>query len=146
MKLNAEIVDERGDGGVYGEEDKPDEEGSWDGEDGVFGPDVGDEGRFTQHDEEDGRVGGGAPKPVAGNLAVGEDEVVFEEEGREKIGEEAVVEAVADPGEEGVHAEEGAALAKAVELWVAVEETSRNELVADAHGERREDGEEDVVE
>ena len=57
-----------------------------------------------------------------------------------------MVEAVEDPGEEGMHFEEDALLAELVELRVAVEEARGYELVEDAEDEWREDGEEDVVE
>ena len=57
-----------------------------------------------------------------------------------------MVEAVGYPEEEGVHFEEDAFLAELVELRVAVEEASRNELVEDAHGKWGKDGEENVVE
>ena len=57
-----------------------------------------------------------------------------------------MVEAVENPREEGVHLEEDALLAEAVELRVAVQEASGDELVKDSHHEGGEDGEEDVVE
>lgn len=57
-----------------------------------------------------------------------------------------MVEAVEDPGEEGVHLEEDALLAELVELGVAVEKAGGDELVEDAHDQWWEDGEEDVVE
>jgi hypothetical protein len=48
-----------------------------------------------------------------------------------------VVESVAHPREERVHAEEGALLAKKVELRITVEKSGRDELVKDTHGEGR---------
>ena len=135
-----------GGGGVGGDEDEPDDHGAGDGEEGVFGPDVGDESGFAEHGREDGGVERGAPDPVAGDLAVGLRGVVEPDGFREEVGEEGVVEAVADPGEEGVHAEEGALLAEAVELRVAIEEAGGDKLVEDAHDQGRKDGEEDIVE
>ena len=83
---------------------------------------------------------------MAGDFAVGLNKVIVEDAFGEDVGDERVVEAVGNPGNEGVHAEEDAALAKLVELWVAVEEAGGDELVIDAHDERGKDGEEDVVE
>lgn len=57
-----------------------------------------------------------------------------------------MVEAVEDPGEEGVHVEEDTALGELVELWVAVEKAGADELVEDAEDEGGHDGEDDVVE
>ena len=56
-----------------------------------------------------------------------------------------MVEAIEDPGEEGVHFEEHAFLAEAIELRVAVEEPGGDELVEDSHYDGGKDGEEDVV-
>ena len=60
---------------VGGDEDEPDYHGAWDGEEGVFGPDVGDESCFAEDGGEDGGVESGAPDPVAGLFAVGLGEV-----------------------------------------------------------------------
>lgn len=57
-----------------------------------------------------------------------------------------MVEAIEDPGEEGVHLEEDALLPELVELRVAVQQAGRDELVEDAHDEGGKDGEEDVIE
>ena len=57
-----------------------------------------------------------------------------------------MVEAIEDPGEKGVHFEEDTLLAELVELRVAVEKASGDELVEDAEDEGGKDGEEDVVE
>ena len=57
-----------------------------------------------------------------------------------------MVEAVDDPREEGMHAKEGTGLTEPVELWISVQQAGADELVEDAHGQRWEDGEEDVVE
>lgn len=51
-----------------------------------------------------------------------------------------------DPGSKDVDAEEAIVLTERVELWVAVEEAGRDELVEDAEDEGREDSVEDVVE
>ena len=131
---------------VRGDERQPDYKRARDRQDGVFRPHVGDERCFAEHDEEDGRVGRGAPHPVAGDFAVAEDAVVEEEVAAEDVGQDGVVEAVGDPGPEGVHAEEEALLCELVELWVAVEQACRDKLVEDTNGERREEGEEHIVE
>ena len=57
-----------------------------------------------------------------------------------------MVEAVENPGEEGVHLEEDTFLAELVELGVAVKEAGGDELVEDAQDKGGEDGEENVVE
>jgi hypothetical protein len=57
-----------------------------------------------------------------------------------------MVEAVSNPGPKGVHFEENAFLAKLVELGVAIKEAGGDELVEDSHGDRGEEGEDDVVE
>ena len=57
-----------------------------------------------------------------------------------------MVEAIEDPGKEGMHFEEDAFLAELVELRVAVEEAGGDELVKDAHDQGGKDGEENVVE
>ena len=58
-------------GRVGCDEGQPDDHRPGDGEEGVFGPDVGDERRFAQHGGQHGRVECGAPDPVPGYLAVG---------------------------------------------------------------------------
>lgn len=45
-----------------------------------------------------------------------------------------------------MHFEKGPLLAKLIELWVAIEETGRDELVKDSHHDRGKKGEEDVIE
>lgn len=82
---------------------------------------------------------------MAGDFAVALREVPVPDELGDEICDEGVVEAVEDPGEEGVHLKEDAFLAELVELGVAVEEAGGYELVEDAHDEGGEDGEEDVV-
>lgn len=57
-----------------------------------------------------------------------------------------MVETIQDPREERMHLEEDPFLAKLVELGIAVEEASRNELVENSHHKGWEDGEENVVE
>jgi len=83
---------------------------------------------------------------MAADCAVVQDQVAAVDGGGDIVDDEGVVEAVADPGPEGGHAEEDGRLREAVELRVAVEEAGGDELVEDAEGEGREDGEEDVVE
>ena len=62
------------------------------------------------------------------------------------IGDERVIEAIGDPEPEGMHFEEYTFLAELVELWVAIEKTSRDELVKNAHNEWGKNSEEDIVE
>lgn len=78
-------VQQGGEGGVGGEEEQPEEQGAGDGEDVVFGPDVGDEGGFAEDGGDGGGVDGGAPDPVAGELAVALDEVGVEDERRDIV-------------------------------------------------------------
>ena len=80
------------------------------------------------------------------DLAVATDEVEVPDPLGHKIGDQAVVEAICDPGPEGMHLEEDALLAESIELRIAVEEAGGDELVEDAHDKRRENGEEDVIE
>ena len=53
------------------DEGHPEDHAAWDGENGVFGPDVGDQRGFAEHGGQHGRVEACAPDPVAGCLAVG---------------------------------------------------------------------------
>lgn len=57
-----------------------------------------------------------------------------------------MIEAVRDPGEEGVHLEEDTTLRELVELRVAVQEAGGDKLIKDAEDERWEDCKEDIVE
>lgn len=143
--LGAE-VEERRDGAVDGDVDEPDGEAAGDGEDGVFRPGVGSQCGLAEDGDERGGVDGGAPDPVAGDGAVGEDQVAAVDSGGDVVDYQGVVEAVGDPGPEGGHAEEDGLLGEVVELGVAVEEAGGDELVEYAKGEGGEDGEEDVVE
>lgn len=76
------------DGGVDGDEGHPDDHGARDGEDGVFGPDVGDEGRFAQHRGQDGGVERRAPDPVTGDLAVALGQIPEPDELRDEVRDE----------------------------------------------------------
>ena len=67
------------------------------------------------------------------NLAVAHVQIVIKDEPRDDESEQGMIEAIEDPGEERMHAEEGTFLAKLIELRVAVKEAGRNELVKDAH-------------
>ena len=78
------------------------------------------------------------------SIALGQIKVL--DEFGEDVEDERVVEAISDPGEEGVHLEECVLLTDLVELGVAVEEAVGDELIEDTHCERGKDGEEDVVE
>ena len=113
-------ADGRCDGAEGREEDEPDEHAARNGHDGVFGPDVGYKSGFAENDGEHGGKETGAPDPVTANLAVGEDEIIAEDELAEDITQDRVVEAVCNPGPERVHAEECAFLAEEVELRVSV--------------------------
>lgn len=57
-----------------------------------------------------------------------------------------MVKSISYPGEEGVHAEEGAFLAKKIELRVTVEKSGRDKLITDPHCKGGQNCEEDVVE
>ncbi len=131
--------------GVDGDEAEPDDHAAGDGEEGVFGPDVGDQRGFAEHRAQHRRVQFCAPDPVAGDSAVALGEVPVPDELGDEIRDEGVIEAVENPGEKGVHLEEDTFLAELVELGVAVEEAGGDELVEDAHDERGKDGEKDVV-
>ena len=133
-------------GRVGGDEAEPDHHAAWNGDECVFGPDVGDEGGLAEHSCKDSSVESSSPDPMAGYPAVILGRVPEPDEFGDKVCNERVVEAVEDPGEEGVHFEEHSSLAKLVKLGVAVEEARRNELVENTHDEGREDGEEDIVE
>lgn len=145
LVLGAE-VELGGDGGVGGHEDEPEEEAAGHGDDVVFGPGGRDEGGFAEDGDEGDCIDGRAPDPVAGGAAVGLGEVRPEDGHADVVDYEGVVEAVGDPGEEGVHLEKDAGLRDAVELRVAVEEAGRDELVEDAEDEWGHDGEYYVVE
>lgn len=48
-----------------------------------------------------------------------------------------MIEAIKNPRPEGVHFEENPLLAKLVQLWIAIEKASANELVEDTEHKRR---------
>jgi len=133
-------------GRVDRDESEPDDHAAGDGEECVFGPDIRNKGGFAEHDTKHRGVKCGAPDPVAGDFAVALGQVPVPDQFGNKIGDEGVVEAVEDPGKEGVHFKEDTFLAELVELGIAVEEAGGDELVEDAQDEGGEDGEEDVVE
>ena len=83
---------------------------------------------------------------MARDFAVALGKVPVPDELGDKVGDERVVEAVEDPGEERVHFEKDTLLAELIELRVAVEEAGRDELIEDAEDEGGKDGEENVVE
>ena len=131
---------------VGGDEDQPEEKTADDGEEGPFRPDVGNKCRFAQSDDKDGGVETGTPGPVAGGGAVGACQVTPKDELRYYIGDQGMVETVEDPAPERVHFKKDAFLAKLVQLWVAVEKASGNELVKDTHRQWRSGREEEIVE
>ncbi len=98
-------------GGVDGDEAEPDDHAAGDGEEGVFGPDVGDQRGFAEHRAQHRRVQCCAPDPVAGDSAVALGEVPVPDELGDEIRDEGVIEAVENPGEKGVHLEEDTFLA-----------------------------------
>jgi hypothetical protein len=55
---------------VYGQEDEPDGHATRNCNNGVFGPDVSDQGCFQKHRHETRSVHGSAPHPVASDLPV----------------------------------------------------------------------------
>jgi len=70
---------------------------------------------------------------MASGFAVRHYAVFVEDVGAEDVGDDGMVEAVADPGPEGVHSKECAFLSELVKLGVAIEEPGADELVEDAH-------------
>lgn len=133
-------------GHVNGHQEIPDEHRTGDSKDGVFCPDVGDQRSFAQNRRQSSSVERGTPLPMTRNLSVTLWEIVEVDELGEDVEEERMVEAVNEPGPEAALLEEDSLLAELIELWVAIQETSADELIEDSHDERREDGEEDVVE
>lgn len=83
---------------------------------------------------------------MTGDIAVPLDKVCPEDQGRNVVDDEGVVESICDPGEEGVHFEEKTALGKLIELRIAVEKAGADELVKDSQDKGRKNGEEDVIE
>lgn len=65
-------------------------------------------------------------------LAVALDEVPVPDEGREDVKNEGVIKGVSDPLRKGLELEEVVALAHGVELWIAVQEACRDELIKNA--------------
>lgn len=134
------------DGGVDGDEGHPDHHAAGDGEDGVLGPDVGHQRGLAQDRGKHGRIQRCAPHPVPGDFAVALRQIPVPDELRGKVRDEGMVEAVQDPGPERVHFEEDSLLTELVQLWVAVEEPSGDELVENAHGQGGKESKEDIVE
>ena len=55
-----------------------------------------------------------------------------------------MVEAIADPGPEGVHPEERPFLTQLIELRIPIKQPRRDELVENTHRKRWQDGKKDV--
>ena len=120
--LGGEVGEDfRHDRGVEGHEAQPDKEATGDGDDGVLGPDVGDECCLAEDDRKHGSVESQCPDPVASNFAVRLWQVVEEDGFGQKVCEQGMVEPVADPCPEGMHFEEGALHPQLVELGIAVQ-------------------------
>lgn len=131
---------------IDGDKHDPNDEAARDGQDVVLCPVIRDQRGLAEDGEQRGAVHGRAPDPLAGWDAVLLDAVVDEEGGAAKVEDDGVVDGRDDPGSKDVDAEEAIVLTERVELWVAVEEAGRDELVEDAEDEGREDSVEDVVE
>jgi len=128
------------------EEDQPDDHGAGDSDEGVFGPEVGDESSLAEDRGENGGVECLAPDPVTGSLAIGCGEIPEENELGDDVENQGVEKSVQDPSPKAVFLEEDTLLAQLVELRVAVKQPSGDVLIEYSHGERRQDGEEHVVE
>ena len=139
-------VQERRDGAVEGHEDQPHDEAAGDGDEGPLGPHVGDERGLAQHRQQDRGVQPRAPDPVAVGPAVRLGLIRVPDAFGQDVGEQRMEEAVDDPADKGVVSEKDVLLPKSIELRISVEESRRDELIEDAHGEGRRHGEEDIVE
>ncbi len=83
---------------------------------------------------------------MAGYLSVTLGKIPKPDELGYEVREERVIEPIEDPGPERMHFEKHTFLSKLVELWVAIEKASGNELVKDSYHKGWEDGKEHVVE
>lgn len=83
---------------------------------------------------------------MASYLAVALWKIPKPDELRDEIEDQGVVETIDNPAEEGVHLEENTLLTELIELRVPIEQASRDILVKDSEYERRQHGEDDVVE
>lgn len=131
---------------VNGQEDEPDCKTAWDRNHSILGPEIGDEGRFTERGDQTGCVKSSSPNPVSSNLAVALWQIVQPDQLRDKVKYERVVKAVCYPAEEGMHSEEHALLTQLVELRVSIKQTCRDVLIENAKDEGRHNREQDVVE
>jgi len=136
----------RGYGAVDGHEAEPDEQRPGDSQDGILRPRIRAQRRLAQHRDQRTHVHRRAPDPVPRHCAIAQHKIAAVDGRGDVVDNQGMVEAVADPGPEGGHAEEDATLGEGVELGVAVEEAGGDELVENAEGEGGKDGEEDVVE
>lgn len=132
-------------GTICGDEDEEERHGARDRNDVVLCPVVGDQPCLAQHREQDCAVHGRTPNPVACCPAVALDEIIWPEKLAPDVDHERVVDSVGNPGDKDAQSEELISLAKGIELRVAVEQASRDELVKNAHCKRWQHGEDDVV-
>lgn len=72
MEFARKAIDHWCHGGVDRDEDQPDDIRAWNGDDGVFGPDIDDKGCFAKDNAENRGIQTRTPEPVAADLAVGE--------------------------------------------------------------------------
>lgn len=84
----------RGHGGVGREEGHPDQHTAWDGQDGVFGPDVGHQCGFAQDRPEHRRVQGRSPHPMPRHLTVRLGKIISPDELRAKVQDQRMIESV----------------------------------------------------
>ena len=83
---------------------------------------------------------------MAGYLSIGHKPVVQEEVTAKDIRQDRMVEPVRNPAPKAMHAKEDALLRELVKLRIAIQQSRGDELVEDANRERREKGEEYIVE
>lgn len=132
-------------GSVCRDEDEEERHGSRDRNDVVLCPVVGNQPCLAQHREQDRTVHGRTPDPVACYLAVALGEIIRPEKLAPDVDHERVVDSVGDPGEKDAQSEELISLPEGIELRVAVEQASRDELVQNTHRKRWQHSEDDVV-
>ena len=82
---------------IDGHKDEPQKEGSWDGKNGVLGPDVGDETGLQEDGGQIGGVGSGAPCPVTSISTIPLRPVIQDEGLSSEVENKRVIEAVCDP-------------------------------------------------
>lgn len=82
---------------------------------------------------------------MAGYFAVALGKIPKPDELRDEVSEKRMIESIKNPCPERMHLEKNTFLPKLVQLWVAIEKASRNELVKNPYHKGWEDGEEHVV-